>query len=155
VLARWVLDGRVVSADTGAASVASAADVAARILRFEHAAEALVAAIRDSRAQPADAETEEEERLIPFSLASAPAAVAAALRLLVKDGALEAQLSQLEPLPPFQQLCNEALSDEEARAQAGGMLVAIKPVRRPAHNALVRCRSSALTAHAPAVRVCR
>ena len=134
-MARWVLDGRVVSSDTGAATVATADDVAARILRFEHAAEALVAAIRDSRAQPAaDAEAEEEEALlIPFSLASAPAAVAAALRLLVKDGSLQAQLSALEPLPPFAALCDEALGDEEqARAQAGGgMLVAIKPVRRP------------------------
>jgi hypothetical protein len=154
-LARWVLDGHEVSPATGAAAVATAAHMAARILRVEHATEALVAAIR--AAQPAaEDEAEEKRLLLPFSLASAPAALAAELHALVKDGALEAQLAELDALPPFAALCDEMLGDEEARAQAGSLLVAIKTVWRPrwlrCTHALVAlcCVRGALTSRVPA-----
>jgi hypothetical protein len=108
---RWILDGQARhDAAAGEAQPAVVEEVAARIMRSEHAAADVLAAIR--AAQPADA--------TPFTLATAPLALVERVRELASTGALVVQPSQI-PMPSLQSLVTAALADD-ARLQTGKLI---------------------------------
>jgi hypothetical protein len=108
---RWILDGQARDdAAAGEAQPAAAEEVAARIMRSEHAAADVLAAIR--AAQPADA--------TPFTLAAAPLALVERVRELASTGALVVQPAQI-PMPSLQSLVTAALADD-ARIQTGKLI---------------------------------
>ncbi len=114
---RWVLDGQACDdAAAGEAQPATAEEVAARIMRSEHAAADVVAAIR--AAQPADAPS--------FTLAAAPLVLVDRIRELAKTGALVVHPTP-PALPSLQALCTAALADD-TRLQTG-KLIAVALVR--------------------------